>query len=123
MDISLQCQFRIGLVSLEAIGEHSYRIRDRDPSIVSSRYFPESENVSFVNYDPRYELPSLIFLEIHAVISKVLHMTRKDREIDGLMRAWNEGGTLAEDGSTDIETLLAASDFKARTSGYYHTDE
>lgn len=83
MDISLQYLFRTGLVSLEAIEEHSYRIRDRDPSIVSSRYLPGSGKVNFVNYDSRYELPSPVLLEIHAVIARILHMTRKDREIDG----------------------------------------
>lgn len=83
---------------------------------------PESGKVSSVDHDPRHELPSPVLLEVHAVVSKVLNITRKDREIDGLMRTWNEGRTLVDGGSTDVEELLAVSGFKTSTSGYSDTD-
>lgn len=39
------------------------------------------------------------------------------------MKKWNKTGTLAEDGSSDVEALLAISGFKTRTSGYSHADD
>lgn len=38
------------------------------------------------------------------------------------MKKWNKTGTLAEDGSSDVEAWLAISGFKTRTSGYSYAD-
>lgn len=118
MIISLQYQFCTSLFAFKVIGEHHTGSEIMIPSTISSRCLPEFGKVSFVHHDSRFELPSPVLLEVHASTSRVLHMTRKDCEIDGLMRKWEKTGTLAEHGSIDVEALSAISGFKARTSKY-----
>jgi hypothetical protein len=69
--------------------------------------------VTFECHDPRYALPNLELLKVHATISRIFHALGLAEYIRKSCRDIKETRVLANDGSTDISSLLAATSLGA----------
>lgn len=71
------------------------------------QFLPEDELASFSSHDRGYPLPDRLFLETHFLIATILHTTGRGEIVERIQRDYGKTGTLANDGSTDIASLLS----------------
>ncbi|KAL1962506.1 hypothetical protein VTN77DRAFT_9627 [Rasamsonia byssochlamydoides] len=112
--------FTIALEKTER--EHVYQIKNYNPRSDVKKHLPSSGIVAFTNYDPQYELPSPILLEVHAVIARILHATGKGEEADRLLEEKDKIGVLAKDGSTNVRALLSVTNLSSRATSQKPTN-
>lgn len=88
---------------------HQYHIRTFPRfSSVCEFSLPKDRLVSLTNQYPRVDLPRAVHLELHAAIGNILHASRRAETIEKLIRDLGEtGGSLSQDGSTNISNLLS----------------
>lgn len=100
------CQLRL---IFEAIGiAHQYRIKTfADTATGPIRDLPKTRLVKFRRHKGSWELPHPKLLEIHACIGNFLHMSGQAEIIDKVLKDFEGYGSLAPNGSTNIEDLFA----------------
>jgi len=69
---------------------------------------PLRQTITLTTNDPQYTLPSRILLETHAAIAKILHMTEMGEIIDKSLEDRKGVRCLAEDGTTNLQSLMLA---------------
>lgn len=86
---------------------HTYRVKTYHPfPTMYHVHLPPDRLITFTSHEPRYDLPSPIILEVHAVIARILHATGMGARIEDILREREEMKFLASDGSTDVRSLL-----------------
>lgn len=58
------------------------------------------------SHDDRFPLPDKAILAAHAAIARILHLTGMEEEIDEELRDFEDLDCLAEDGSTDLSSVV-----------------
>lgn len=85
---------------------HKYRIQNyRSRLQLLQLHLPRT--VTFNCYDPRYDLPHLELLKVHAIIARIFRASGAGEQINKALRDLGEHSILANDGSTDISSMLA----------------
>ncbi|KAE8137066.1 hypothetical protein BDV38DRAFT_100346 [Aspergillus pseudotamarii] len=96
---------------------NKYRLKTfRGFSGAYTPYLPTTRVVNFTSHDPRYALPDVLLLGVHAAIGNFLNASGRGEQIEKMVRDMRSGGSgLASDGSTDIELLLSAYNLRTPT--------
>lgn len=70
------------------------------------------------SHDGRFPLPEVQYLQLHAAVGNILHVSGRAESIKKLLRHLEESerSVLAKDGSTNISDLLSVSDLSLLAS-------
>lgn len=105
MSFDLHKFFGLFYFSFEATErQHTYRLKNYKPQLI--RNLPSM--VTFECHDSHHALPSPELLKVHAIIVRIFHASGLAGYIDKVVRDRGRTAALAEDGSSDIAALLAA---------------
>jgi hypothetical protein len=67
-----------------------------------------NRRVTLRSHDGRYAAPNPKFLQVHAAVARILHLTGAGEYIEKVLRERKAISYLATDGSTDVGRLLLA---------------
>ena len=85
---------------------NTYRVHTLDGGMLSLSHLPPNPVITFTSTDPSLPLPSPEYLELHAAVCRIAHMSGAAGYLDQEDRDLDRIGVLARDGSS--ANLLAS---------------
>ncbi|KAJ9214202.1 hypothetical protein DTO166G4_4259 [Paecilomyces variotii] len=110
LDPGLHSMFGRFTIALEATNQQDvYTLKNYKPRQAQTFLVRGIEKVKFENHNTPYAVPDPILLETHAIIARIVHATGMAERVYQLQWKKDDTGTLAANGSTDVESLLSIS--------------
>jgi hypothetical protein len=98
---------------------HRYKIKSFPGSDEAIWVLCPNDTVTFESSDPRYPFPNPAFLQLHVAIGNILHATGQGEAIEKLLLDYEDSlSHLAQDGSTDLSSLLSVSRLSLLSAGW-----
>lgn len=108
--LALHPMFGRFTIALEATDQQDvYTIKNYKPRQAETFLVRGIDKVKFENHNTPYAVPDPILLETHAIIARIVHATGMAERVFKLQSKKDDTGTLAANGSTDVESLLSIS--------------
>lgn len=121
LESSIHDAFGTFKIALEPLPEpDKYRIFNTYTSgkPMFAYFLPPDGIVTLISHDPQYPLPDRTLLETHYLVTRIIHATGRAEVVEKILRDYDETGTMATDGSTDISQLLSVTSLGPLVHGH-----